>query len=288
VIVTALPERLSEIEGLIKSLDTKTKAVLLEASILQITLNPSYDKGINWEVAFKEADNKLLRSLDFTSAFPISSTISGATNLTLGSLAVGHLNANNFTLALKALKQVKATKLLANPRIMVVNNQEAKIHIGDTVPYVTSTTTGTGDTATTSETVNWINVGIQLVVTPTINDNGFVSIKIKPEISSKIDDYLTPKGAKIPIVNTTLVETSVLVKDGNTIIIGGLVKNDKSSVNKGYPGLMDIPVFGWLFKNTADTITNSEIVILITPKITSGETVLPEEKGSIIGMKEYK
>ncbi len=287
VILTALPERMEEIEKIIKALDVKTKAVLLEARILQITLNPSYDMGINWEAAFTNSRYAFLRALNFTGAFPIASAISGATNLTLGKMAVGSINADNFTMEIKALKQVKATKLLANPRIMVVNNQEAKIHIGDTVPYVTSTTTGTGDTATTSETVNFINIGVQLLVTPTINDNGFISIKIKPEISSKVGDYLTPKNATIPIVNSTLVETSVLARDGNTIIIGGLVKNDKTNVNRGLPVFMDLPMIGKFFRNAADVITNSEIVIFITPHIVSGETELGRhDKDELIGLTD--
>ena len=284
IIITALPERLVEAEQIIKSLDVKTKAVLLEARILQVTLNPSYDTGINWEIAFKKSQHEALRSLDFASAFPIASTISGATNLTLGKVAIGNINTDTFALELKALKQVEATKLLANPRIMVVNNQEAKIHIGDTVPYVTTTTTGTGDTATTSETVNWINIGIQLLVTPTINDNGLISIKIKPEISSKVSDYETPKGANRPVVNTTLVETTVIAKDGQTVIIGGLVKNDKSSTHKGIPGLMSIPVLGSFFRNYADTVTNSEIVIFITPRIVTGDSDIPHQEG-IQGLK---
>ncbi len=273
IIITALPERLQEIEGIVRALDTRTKAVLLEARILQITLTPAYDTGIDWEALFK-GSNKFLRTMSFSGAFPISSTITSATTKTMGSITVGDVDVTGFSVALQALKEVKATKLLANPRIMVVNNQEAKIHIGDTVPYVTSTTTGTGDTATTSETVNFINIGIQLLVTPTINDDGMITLKIKPEISSKTGDYETPKGATIPIVNTTLVDTSVVVKDGNTVIIGGLVKNDKTAVKKGLPGLMNMPVVGGLFRNQSDSATNSEIVILITPKIVNGEQEL--------------
>ncbi|MEI8175974.1 MAG: secretin N-terminal domain-containing protein [Candidatus Omnitrophota bacterium] len=287
IIISALSERMAEIESIVKALDTKTKAVLLEAAILQVTLNPSYNQGINWEKAFANAKNKLLKSLDFVGAFPIASTVSSTAVPTAGKLAVGNISVNDFTVELQLLKQVQATKLLANPRIMAINNQESKIHIGDTVPYITSTTTGTGDTATTSEAVNWINVGIQLVVTPTINDNGMVSIKIKPEISSKIGDYKTPKGATIPIVNTTLVETSVLVKDGNTIIIGGLVKNDKSSITSGIPGLMNAPLIGGLFKSVSDSVTNAEIVIFITPHIMGGETEIPGQKGEILGLKDY-
>jgi type IV pilus assembly protein PilQ len=281
IIVNALPERLAEIETIIKALDTKTKAVLLEARILQVTLNPGFDLGINWEQAFKKSQNASLRSLDFVGAFPISSTLSGATNLTLGKMAWGNVNVDNFTVELKALKQVKATKLLANPRIMVINGQEAKIHIGDTIPYVTSTTTGTGDTATTSESVNFINVGIQLLVTPLINENGFITIKIKPEISSHTGDYVTPKGATIPIVNTTLVETAVIVKDGTTVVIGGLVKDDKTAVKKGFPVLMDAPIIGGLFRNQADVFSNSEIVIFITPHIVSGEQPITDQGSSI-------
>lgn len=286
VIVTALPERMQEITRIISALDVKTKAVLLECRILQVTLKPQFDLGINWEIAFKKSPNQTLRTLDFAGAFPISSTSIGTS---LGKIAVGNINLDTFSVELKALKQVSTTKLLANPRIMVVNKQEAKIHIGDTIPYVTTTTTGTGDTATTSETVNFINIGIQLLVTPTINDDGFISIKIKPEISSQTGSYTTPKGASIPIVNTTLVETAVLVKDGNTIIIGGLVKNDKSAVRKGVPGLMSVPVMGGLFKSNSDTVVNSEIVIFITPHIVTGETLVEEAgQSAIIGMKEYE
>ncbi|MCU0666934.1 MAG: hypothetical protein MUF05_07565 [Candidatus Omnitrophica bacterium] len=283
VIVTALPERMKEIEDVIKALDTKTKAVLLEMRILQVTLKPQYDMGINWEVAFKNSKHETLRSLDFASSFPSAST---AMATTLGKIAVGNINFDNIAFELNALKQVSSTKLLANPRIMVVNNEEAKIHIGDTRPYVTTTTLGTGDTATTTETVNWINIGIQLLVTPTINDDGVISIKLKPEISSKIEDYLTPKQAKIPIVNTTLVETTVLAKDGNTIIIGGLVKNDKLATRSGIPGLMSIPLVGGLFRNESDTITNSEIVIFLTPHIVTGDTELSTyQDEKIMGMK---
>jgi type II secretory pathway component GspD/PulD (secretin) len=283
VIVTALPDRLKEAEEIIKALDVKTKAVLLEARILQVTLNPKFDIGINWEKAFTGSSNKVLRSLDFKGAFPISSDISS----TFGKIAVGNIDDNEFTVALTALKQVNSTKLLANPKIVVVNNQEAKIHIGDTIPYVTTTTTGTGDTATTSETVNFINVGIQLLVTPTISDTGLISIKIKPEISSKTGDYTTPKLAKIPIVNTTLVDTTVLVQNGNTVIIGGLSQKNKIANKMGIPGLMNVPIVGRLFSNESDSFTNSEIVIFITPHIVSGETETAYSETPLKEMKPY-
>lgn len=285
IILTALPERMKEIQILVSALDVKPRAVLLEAKILQVTLKPQYDTGINWKTAFSRSTSSVIKGLNFTGAFPVSTDISS----TVGDIAVGgRLDENQFSVELKALKQVSTTKLLANPKIMAFNNQEAKIHIGDTIPYVTTTTTGTGDTATTSETVTFLNIGIQLLVTPNISDNGLISIKIKPEISSKTGDYTTPKNAKIPIVNTTLVDTTVMVKDGNTIIIGGLVKNDKLIVRKGIPGIMDIPLVGSLFSSKSDIITNSEIVILLTPRIVTGDTETGESSTEIKGIKDYE
>lgn len=285
VIINALPQRMSEIVALVSALDSKTKAVLLEARILQVTLKPQYDMGINWNIAFSNSDKQFLRSLSFQDAFPASST---NVSTSFGKIAVGNVNFDNFSVELKALKQVSSTKLLADPRIMVVNNQQAVIQTGERKPYVLTTTTGTGDTQTTSEAVNWINVGLTFTVTPTINDNGYITLKIKPEITSQTSTYTTPKGALIPVVNSTLVETSVLVKDGNTVIIGGLVQNDKSTIRQGIPGLMDVPLVGRLFKNDSDQVTNSEIVIFITPRIVQGDTELASyEKEGITGPAVY-
>jgi len=272
LIISGYPERLKELLPVIKSLDVKTRAVLIDVRILQLSINPKFDVGIDWEKTFTGSKSKLLKSLDFKDAFPISSSVSSDTSLgSVGKIAVGNLTANEFTTALKANKQIQKSNVLANPRLMILDRQEAKINIGDKVPYIVTTTTGTGNNVSTSEEVKFIDVGITLVVTPIIDDNDFITMKIRPEISSRTGTLTTPAKAEIPLVNTTFIESSIVVKDGKTIILGGLRRDDLSQSDKGIPYLMDMPVVGHFFKSRSDSATKSEIVIFISPKIVTGD-----------------
>lgn len=278
VVVSAYPERMKEILPLIKSLDTKTKAVMVDVRILQLTLNPKFDFGIDWEKTFQRSGNKILKDMDFRGAFPISSTVSTATTLgTVGKIAIGSVSSNEVAAELKLLKQIQNANVLANPQLTILDRQEAKINIGDRIPYVVTTTTGTGNNVSVSEEIKFIDVGIIMNVTPVINDDGFITMKIRPEISSKTTDLTTPAGAKIPLVNTTFIESSVVVKDGMTIILGGLRRDDYSSTTKGLPRLMDAPVVGNLFKNRSESAQKTEIVIFITPRIITGDKDITRE-----------
>lgn len=295
VIVTALPARMPEVEEIIKALDKKTKEVLLKLQILKIILNPKFDFGIDWEKSFTRSKNKLLQSLDFHGAFPIASAVSSSTALgTVGKIAIGNLAANEITAEIKALKQVSDTKVLANPQILVANEQEAMVHIGDKLAYVTVTTTGTGADQTQSAEVHFLDIGIQLHVKPVIGDDGFIRIYIKPEISSQngeltytVGTTANPITNKVPIINTTLIETNAMVKDGYTMILGGLHKDEVSKSRKGIPFLMDIPFLGKVFGSQADSVTKTEIVIFLTPHIVGGEEDLSGYKPELEPMKEY-
>jgi len=278
LVVTAYPGRLEEVLPLIKSLDVKQKGILLEVRILQVLVNPKYDYGIDWEKAFWKNKHKSLQNLDFRGAFPISSSVSTATNLgTVGKIGVGKITQDDFEVAIKMLKQVDKTNVLANPRLMVMDRQEAKINIGDKIPYIQTTTTGTGNNVSISEEIKWVDVGLQLMVTPVINDDGFVTMKIRPEISARTGTLVSPNKNEIPIVNTTFVESNVIVKDGVTVILGGLRRHDLTEKRMGLPFLMDIPFLGEFFKSRSESIKITEIVILITPKLVSGGDVITGE-----------
>ncbi len=284
LLLTAYPGRMQTVLPVVTALDKKTKAVLIEARILKLSLNPKYDFGINWEKTFENSPSKDLKNLDFRGAFPINSAISTATSLgTIGKIAAGKFDDTEFALELKALKQVEDTKVLANPRLMILNRQEAKINIGDRVPYVVTTSTGTGNNISVSEEIKFIDVGIMLAVTPIINDDGYISMKIRPEISSQTGTLTTPTKNQIPLVNTTFIETSVIVQDGVTIILGGLRRDDVGQKRMGIPFLMDLPYVGNLFKSIHDSIQRSEIVILLTPKIVSGDKDILDQPLSIKG-----
>jgi len=264
LVVRAFPGRMREVSDLIRALDTKTKAVLIEVRILKVILRPGFDAGIDWQVMFKQLNN-----LAIVGSFAISDPLRKATSL--AQIAQGNMGFSDFAFDLKLLKEVAATKVIANPRIMVTNNDEARIHIGDKLAYVTTTTIGTGDSQRVNEEIHYIDVGVKFVVTPTINDDGFITMKIKPEISSKSGELETPQLAKVPLINLTELETSVIVKDGNTIIIAGLRQDEEQDGKSGVPWLMDIPYIGRAFSEVSKRGTTTEIVLLLTPHIVTGE-----------------
>ena len=271
IIIRALPDRRKEIEKLLPSLDTPTKEVLVEARVLQVVFKPQYDLGIDWNLDFRDSKNKYLRRTKFKNIFLNENNLSSSSQLfnNFSRVGIGNFTSNQLEIAIRALKQVSDTKILSNPKLLVTNNQEAKIHVGDTIPYIVSTTSGTGDNAITSEDVRFTDVGIQLNVTPTINDDGFVTMILKPEVSTVVGT-ISSKGGGIPQVSKTELETTIMVKDGMTVVLGGLRKDNKSQVRKGIPGLMDVPFLRNLFSSTSESIEATEIVIFITPHIVSG------------------
>jgi type II secretory pathway component GspD/PulD (secretin) len=264
LVVRAFPGRMREVSELIRALDTKTKAVLIEVRILKVTLRPGFDAGIDWQVLFKQLNNMAI-----VGSFAISDPLRKATSL--AQIAQGNLGFSDFAFNLKLLKEVAATKIIANPRLMVTNNDEARIHIGDKLAYVTTTTIGTGDSQRVNEEIHYIDVGVKFVVTPSINDDGFITMKIKPEISSKTGDLETPQGARVPLINLTELETSIVVKDGNTIIIAGLRQDEEQDGKSGIPWLMDIPYIGRAFSEVSKRGTITEIILLLTPHIVTGK-----------------
>src|SRR3989338_4110351 len=280
IIVRALPERRKEVEAVIKQLDTPTKEVLVEARVIQIIFKHQYDVGIDWQFAFTDSYDKELRKVKFKNIFLGDAAIPSGDALSSAftRVGVGNINVDAFEANLRLLQQVSDTKILSNPKLLVTNNEEAKIHVGDTIPYIISTTSGTGDNAITSEDVRFVDVGLKLNVKPTINDDGFVTMKLKPEISSVITS-IESQGGGIPQVNKTTLETTVMVQDGMTIILGGLRKDNKIHTKKGFPGLMDIPFVEKFFSRTADSIEKTEIVLFITPHIVTGKESLNQIDG---------
>lgn len=290
LVIRAFPDRLKEIKAIIQKLDSPTKEVLIDARILQIVMKPKYDVGIDWQLDFRDSNDDQIKKLSFKNFYlgTENNALAASDDLasTFGQVAVGDFAEDAFELTIRALEQVSDTKILSNPQLLVTNNEEARIHIGDTVPYIISTTSGTGDSAITSEDVRFIDVGLKLNVTPTINDDGFVTMRLRPEIST-IVGTIDSQGGGIPQVNKTEVETTVLVKNGHTIIMGGLKRDDKVHVKKGYPGLMNMPIVGGLFGRSNDDFTQTEIAIFITPHIVTGKHDYSQIKGGIKPFKSY-
>jgi type II secretory pathway component GspD/PulD (secretin) len=305
IIVQTLPERMDDIERLILGLDHKTREVLIDARIIKINLKNDQSRGVEWEGLFKMAKgagltylgstpfsvvNPLTTAGTFTSrkllydfmqqrgdigAYPFSGTStslnSSAPTVGSQSLHLGMIGRHDFDLLIKYLDTFGKTRILSCPQIAVINNQEAKIHVGARQAYVTTSTTTGANTNTVSENVTYVDVGLQMSVTPIINEDGYVTMKIKPEISNVVDTITSSSNNKIPIIDTAMAETSVMVKDGSTVMIGGLRQDQEVETSQGTPFFSRIPFVGFFFSEKTVTKIHSELLILLTPHIISGD-----------------
>ncbi|MBN1870576.1 MAG: hypothetical protein JW847_08385 [Candidatus Omnitrophica bacterium] len=306
VVVQAFPDRMQDIKQIIAALDKKTREVLIDAKIIKVDFSDTIQTGIEWEGMFSDLlgygflGSHPLYPIDRYGITAIDDYLPIAdTDVTLPALGkstyteqvyFGAVKKNTtFEVLFKFLGTLGETKLLSNPKLAVVNNQEARIHVGRKEAYITTTTTSGSTTTTTAEDVNFVDVGIQLSVTPTINEDGYVTMKIKPEVSSVVDVLITPSGNQIPIIDTSLAETTVMVENDATIIIGGLRRDEETVNSKRIPVLGDIPWLGNIFKTQTKQKERSELLVMITPHIVDGSMVTtgevdPGEEGT----KEFK
>lgn len=264
--ITDTPDKITEVAKIIKAFDIKEKQVSIEAKIVQVILNDQFQMGIDWESVVQE-----YHDLRLISNFDVLGTADK-----MGKLSIGTLDTDNYTAMVHALSTFGQTNNLSNPHILAVNNEEARILVGSTEPYVnTTTTTPASGPTTTAETVNFIQVGVKLYVTPRIHNDGFVTLKIKPEVSSVTRNLTTSNNNTIPVVDTSEAETTVMVKDGVTVVIGGLIKDEKINEDKRVPLLGSIPLLGVAFRSQDHFTRKTELVIFLTPKIISGAVESP-------------
>ena len=261
IIVKDLPHNMESIKNMIKEFDSRTKQVLVKAKIVEITLTDNFYMGVDWATMFTDMHDMVLEG-----TFPFSST--GASSLAMN---VGTIAADKYEIAIDMIKTVGKVSIVSSPHIAICNNEEAKFMVGSREAYVTSTITAGDVSTTTSESVEFIEVGTNLYITPTISKDGFIKMKIKPEVSSVREWFETSEGNRIPVVDTSNVETEVLVKDGVTVVIAGLIKESKTKTMSKIPILGNIPLIGLLFRTLIDTKEKKELVMFITPQIISGE-----------------
>lgn len=299
LIVQTFPDRMDQVEKMIESLDKKTKEVLIVSKIIRVTLSDNFEKEIQWEGLFKDINllpgfdqgwmgshesNGLARTGtsfvdDFINIVPTTTPKEGGKVFPTQNFVVGQSNVDGSYEALfKFLQTIGETRVLSSPRITVTNNQEAKIHVGERQAYITSTTT-TGSTGqnTVAESVTFIDVGIELSVTPTINDDGFITMKIKPQISSVKERLETASGNFIPIVDTSEAETTVMVKDKTSIVIAGLRKDEWTTTDERVPYFANVPLLGSIFRSGSKKKERTEVIVLLTPHLTGGEKLITGE-----------
>ena len=272
IIVTDTETKIKAIDKFIEEIDRITPQILVEVRIYDITVRDTLDLGVEWQVGrnttYDSSDGITTIGTDptgetlpfITGLFTNPTSETGSS--TTGVLRLGWLNPHvDIDIAIKAQQENSNAKLLANPRIMVLDNETATFEIIREIPYTEQTTTAAGSD---TQTVQFKDVGVELKVTPHVTRDGMVRLHIIPEFGVVAGTH--SEGAA-PTVDTRKVDTITLVKDGQTVVLGGLRKKDVSQQINKIPLLGDIPLLGALFRFEGEDTTNSEIVVFITPWI---------------------
>lgn len=261
VIVKDIPQILNDMRKLLVQLDVPEKQVMIEARIVEASSTFTRNLGVNWGVHFRDGSASFLgiNSLDtgfggLTSAPPTTGTGTNAG----GSMGIsfGTLSSNiQLDMRLNAAASAGMVKIVSTPKVATLNNKTAKITQGQQIPYTSSTS----DKVETK----FVEAALSLEVTPHINANGTIGMKI----DAKNDSPGQSTGSSAPPINKKQATTEMLLRDGETTVIGGIYVDSDNTSDEGVPYLMDIPLLGKLFKTNNKTKTKTELLIFITPRI---------------------
>lgn len=276
IIILSTPEDYTLIAETIKKIDIVSRQVVIEGLLVRVDLTDNLSFGLSWSLS---------TDLNITNIKPFKRDVhlgGDMTNLP-GGLPLDSSSGTGFTFVgtdptgvvrarLSAALKDSRAKILASPHILVSDNREAKIQVGSQVPIATSTTstplssTTTTTTNTTTSTIQYKDIGIILKVKPQVNDSGLVFLEIDQEVSS-LGDAVKIAGQDYQAINKTQATTNLVAQDGETIIIGGLIREDNTKSKDGIPLLSQIPLIGSLFSNTTNNSTRTELIILLTPHV---------------------
>jgi len=284
LIVKDYPENIEEIERILQELDVRPQQVLIEATILSAALTEDFQMGIDLNLAAGVSLDKSTAAGWLNggqNGTPIE--VSGFTTSTSG-LKIG-VTAGDVSLFITALEQITDVTILANPKVLAVNKQVGQIRIGTSLPYREGGTETQGG-GYQYGAVKFLQTGTSLAFRPYIGNDGYIRMDIHPKDStgSLIDDT----GGKMPQENKAEVRTNIIVKDGETIVIGGLFRDKISNTRNQVPLLGDIPVVGEMFKKTSDITNRDEVIILLTPHIIDDPAELKgEARAEDVKRKRY-
>ena len=276
IVVTDLPHQLVKLDVLIQAFDRRTREVFIEAKVVEVTLSDKFQWGIDWSRIIQMAGSLSAIAIKPEVSLPLA-LATGA----IGKMTISTTSTNQLSAILETLDSVAETRILSNPHITVEEGKESKIEVIEKQPYQEeTTTTASGGTTTASKSYQWVNIGVSLSVTPHINQDGYISMLIKPEVSSISAWYggAAQAAGAVPVVKSANAQTTVTIKDGVTIIIAGLVKDNKTTSEHKIPILGDIPWIGMGFKKVSDEIVRTETVVFITPRIVTGDVTFLLEK----------
>lgn len=278
LLVLSNGEEYEKIESALKRLDVPPRQVLIDVTIAEVSLTDDMSLGVEWTFN----DSRKTGLLDTGDK--------GIGALTPGfSYVLRNATGSDIKAALNMLATDKRVNVLSSPHIMVADNQQAKIQVGDSVPTIgQSAILGGTTTNTITTSVQYIDTGIILTVTPRINASGLVTLEVQQEVSNA--STTTTSGVNSPTISKRTAKSFVTVQSGETTVLGGLIQDNKTYATSGIPFLSEIPVLGAIFGSQGMNAKKTELVVLITPKIAANvaqaKTISDEFRRKLTGIGE--
>jgi type II secretion system protein D len=258
LVISTSPRYIKEVRNLVEELDASPPQVLIQVLVAEVSLDASGEWGMDAKVG---PFGGMAWSAGYLGGGSGVQTALGVPNLSVST--------TDFQLLVRALEQQGKLEVLSEPQILVNNNTKAQIQVGENIAIVQGVErTPQGSTRSDVERKD---VGIILDVTPSISSDGFVKMEIKPEIST-VSNSVTPISAdfQAPVINKRTVDTVVTVKDGQSVVIGGLIQSTEEKRKTKVPLLGDIPGLGMIFRTSKNTTRKTELLMILTPRVVMG------------------
>jgi general secretion pathway protein D len=252
----------------LKQLDRRPLEVLIEVTIADVTLSDQLQYGVRW---FFESGNHSVTLSDLDDGL-VTSTFPGLSYL---------YSVPSARAVLDLLSSITDVQVISAPQLFVLNNQEAQLQVGSQVPVASRQVTDISDpSAPIVNSIELRDVGVILKVTPRVNNNGLVIMEIQQEVSQVTQDARA--GSLTPTFSKRVITTTAAVQSGQTVALGGLIQDNKTNTKVGVPGLSSIPFLGALFRYTTDSISRSELLVLVSPR------VVHDERGALAITQELR
>lgn len=254
LVIRTAPPNFPMLRETIEALDTRPAQVLFEVTIAEIALGRGFEFGIDWAAVNRGGD---VQAQFGTPEIPDTGSTSALLRLV-------RLDGTGVRALLRTIASTSEVQVLSTPEIIAANNREASILVGSKVPFISSTRLG--NDISIDRAVQYQDVGTKLSIIPTINDDGYISVQLLQEVSS-----LTPQtvaaALSAPVISTREASTRAVLRDGQTVVIAGLIGDSRTVQNQGLPLLMDIPWLGSLFRRQSTTRQRTELAIFVTPYV---------------------
>ena len=287
LVIIAEPEEYAILEEVIRKLDEPRPLVYVEALIMEVSATKALDLGVEWRlgntydggygagqpggVYFGGSQGANTPVADALNSGTITGLPAGFVAGVIGKgITLGPITFPTIAAFVRAVKTDSDFNVISTPQILTLDNEEASIEVGQNIPFVTQVVESSQTTDRPIQNFQYKDVGVTLKVTPQINEDGFIRLKIEESVKAVISQTALQGSVLAPTTTYRTAKTSIMVKDGETAVIGGLIEARLDRGKTSTPCLGDIPAFGWLFKTTSDRDEKTNLMVFMTPRVARG------------------